>query len=196
MSRTPTSDARLLEAASSEALCASRWERIDLETRRPGSEHEALLLARAAELAMSPVGRDQLMSLAIEHGLRDVLADTPLVEISVPSAERTRIARGVFGRAPHRASETDALVVRIEEEHACRLGREARFDLLPGRLLQEATLHELLWDHPDIPASDDARLAMLCLVPKLFERVDALSGGWSWGSLPRWFNLNLGRDAR
>ena len=145
---------------------------------------------------MSPVGRDQLMSLAIEHGLRDAPADAPLVEISVPAAERTRIATGVFERAPHRASETDALVVRIEEDHAFRLGREARFDLLPGRLRQEATLHELLWDHPAIPASDDARLTMLCSVPKLFERVDALSSGWSWGSLPRWFNLTFGRDAR
>lgn len=196
MTRTPTSDARLLEAASSEALGEARWERIDLETRRSGPAYGELLLARAAELAMSPVGRDQLMSLALEHGVDDAVADTPLLEISVPLSERAIIAKRVFARAPHRASETDDLVFQIEEGHARRLGLEARFDLLPGRLLQEATLQDLLWDHPAIPASDDARLAMLCSIPKLLERAEELSGGWSLWLFPRWFRSVSNRGAR
>lgn len=195
MPRTSDSDARLLAAASSEALCAARWERIDLETRRPGAAHRELLLARAAELALSPVGRDQLMSLALERGASSVDPDASLIDTSVRPAERARIARSVFGRGPRRSSETEALVVQIEDEHARRLGREARFDLMPERLLQDAILQELLWDHPDIPASDDTRLTMLCSVPRLRERSEDLSSGWSWGALPRWFNAFLKRAA-
>lgn len=195
MPRTSDSDAQLLAAASSDALCAARWERIDLETRRPGAGHREMLLARAAELAMSPVGRDQLMSLALERGAQTGDPDAPLIDLSDRSAERARIAQSVFGRGPRRSSETEALAVQIEEEHARRLGREARFDLLPERLLQDAILQELLWDHPDIPASDDTRLTMLCSVPRLRERSEDLSSGWSWGALPRWFNAFLKRAA-
>lgn len=194
MPRTSDSDAQLLAAASSDALCAARWERIDLETRRPGAGHRELL-ARAAELATSPVGRDQLMSLALERGAQTGDPDASLIDLSDRSAERARIAQSVFGRGPRRSSETEALAVQIEEEHARRLGREARFDLLPERLLQDAILQELLWDHPDIPASDDTRLTMICSVPRLRERSEDLSSGWSWGALPRWFNAFLKRAA-
>lgn len=188
MTRTTDSDARLLAAATADAVSAARWERIDLEARRPLMAHRDLLLAKAAELAMSPIGRDQLMSLALEYSVRDVDPDAPLLDIPARPAERAMIARRVFVRGPHRTSETESLVVQIEERHARRLVREARFDLLPGCLLQDATLQELLWDHPDIPATDDARLAMLCSIPKLLERIEDLQGGWSWGTLPRWFS--------
>lgn len=78
----PGSDSvRLVEAASAEALRAARWESIDLATRRPDGAHRDLLLARAAELAMSPVARDQLMSLALERGALESQPDTSLIDV-------------------------------------------------------------------------------------------------------------------
>lgn len=196
MTRTTDSEARLLAAAASEVQSAAWWERIDLETRRPGLNHQELLLARAAELAMSPIGREQLMSLALERSVDGVDRETPLISPAVPSAERAGIVKRVFECGPRRSVETGALVSQIEEGHARRLGREARFDLLPGRLLRDAILHEMLWDHPDIPASYDVRLTMLCSIPKLIERSEDLSCGWSWKALPRWFSSGAGRGVR
>ena len=83
-------------------------------------------------------------------------------------------------------------MVQIEEEHARRLGREARFDLLPQRLLQDAMLQELFWDYPDIrPAPISGSL----LRPRLRERYDDLSSGWPWGALKRLLNSILKRTA-
>lgn len=195
MTRGTASDASLLAAVSSEALCAARWERIDLQTRRPDMAHDELLLARAAELAMSPIGRDQVMSLALEHVVRDAAVDVSLLEGSPPGDERARIAKRVFECGPRRAAETEALVAQIEETHARRLGREARLDLLAERIGQEATLQERLWDHPAIPANDGVRLAMLCSIPKLRDLHEALSGGGVWRALPRWFGF-VNRGAR
>lgn len=193
MTRMPDSDAMLLEAAASEAISAARWERVDLEARRPGEAHTDLILGKAAELAFSPIGRDQLMSLALVKGVRDPEGAGPLLETSVSPAERAAIAERVFRYAPHRASETEALVSRIEERNARRLGRDSRFDLLPQRIRQDAALQERLWDHPIIPADDEVRLAMLCSVPKLLERAEALSGDWPWRLVTGWLAPFVGR---
>lgn len=195
MTRMRASDAMLLEAAASEAKSAAWWERVDLEARRPGEGHADLILGKAAELAFSPIGRDQLMSLALEKGVRDPDGPEPLLETSAPPSERAVIAQRVFRQAPHRTSETEALVVRIEERNARRLGHDNRYDLLPQRMRQEVALQEILWDHPAIPAGDDVRLAMLCSVPKLLERVEALSGDWPWRILTRWVAPFVGRGA-
>lgn len=189
MIRTTHSDAELLAAATAQAVSAARWERIDLGARKPHMLPDDLLLAKAAELALSPIGRDQLMSLALEHGVRDGDQGAALLDVSAPLAERAVIAIRVFRSAPRRASETEALVVQIEERHAQDLGERARFDLLPGRLFQEATLQELLWDHPAIAAPDEVRMAMVCSIPKLRERSADLDGGWSWLDLSRWFGV-------
>ena len=145
MTRIRASDAMLLEAAASEAISAARWERVDLEARRPGEAHTDLILGKAAELAFSPIGRDQLMSLALVKGVRDPDSAGPLVEPSVPPAERAAIAERVFRHAPHRASETEALVLRIEERNTRRLASNSRFDLLPLGIRQDAALQEVLW---------------------------------------------------
>lgn len=195
----PGSDSvRLVEAASAEALRAARWESIDLATRRPGGAHRDLLLARAAELAMSPVARDQLMSLALERGALESQPDTSLIDVQERSHERARIAKRVFGSDPHRASETEALVALIEARHSSGPAQDGRFDRLSERLEQDAILHEALWDHPDIPASDAVRLAMLCAIPKLRDRAEALSPpAWPWlSALLRWFNPVSGRGVR
>lgn len=195
MTRMCASGTMLLEAAASEAISAAWWERVDLEARRPGEGHAELILDKAAELAFSPIGRDQLMSLALEKGVRDPGGPEPLVETSVPPAERMVIAKRVFQHAPHRTSETEALVARIEKRNARQLGHDTRYDLLPQRMRQEAALQEVLWDHPAIPAGDDVRLAMFCSVPKLLERSEALSDDWPWRILSLWIAPVIGRDA-
>lgn len=195
MKRMRASDAMLLDAAASEATSAAWWERVDLEARRPGECHADLILGKAAELACSPIGRDQLMSLALEKGVRDPDGPESLIDTSVPPATRAEIAKRVYRHAPQRTSETEALVVRIEERNARQLGRDTRYDLLPQRMRQEAALQEVLWDHPAIPAGDDVRLAMLCSVPKLLERSEALSGDWPWRIMSRWIAKVVGRGA-
>ena len=195
MTRMRASGAMLLEAAASQAISAAWWEQVDLEARRPGVDHADLILGKAAELAFSPIGRDQLMSLALVKGVRDPAGPGPLIETSVLPAERAAIAKRVFRHAPHRTSETEALVVRIEEWNARQLGRDSRYDLLPQRIRQEAKLQEILWDHPAIPAGDDVRLAMLCSVPKLVERSEALSDDWPWRILCRWIAPVVGRGS-
>jgi len=195
MTRMSASDATLLQAAASEAISAAWWDRLDLEARRPGEAITDLILGKAAELAFSPIARDQLMSLALMTGVRDTDGTKVLIETSVPPAERAIIAERVFRQGPHKASDTDALVAQIEERNTRDLDHDARFDLLPQRIRQDAALQELLWDHPDIPARDDVRLAMLCSIPKLLERVETLSGSLPWRLVTRWLNRITGRGA-
>ena len=196
MTHMRDSDATLLEAAASEAVTAARWERLDLEARRPGGAHVDLILAKAAELATSPIGRDQLMSLALAAGGRNSDAADLLVRSFTPSAERAVITERVVRLGPHLAAKTEALVVQIEERNARRLGDDARFDLLPHRMRQEAALQESLWNHPAIPAGDEVRLAMLCSIPKLLERVDALSSDWPKRLVTRWIGRFADRGAQ
>ena len=40
---------RILDAAVADAIAAAQWDRIDLQTRRPGQDPKDLLLAKAAE---------------------------------------------------------------------------------------------------------------------------------------------------
>jgi hypothetical protein len=54
----------VLEAACAEAFAAARWDQAELSTRWPGVEASALILAKAAECALSPIARDQLLSVA------------------------------------------------------------------------------------------------------------------------------------
>ena len=183
-------DAKIVSAAIAEAASGAQWDRVDLETRRPGPTADELMLAKAAELAMSPVARDQLMSLALEHGAQHFHPDYPLIDIDCGPEAREPVAQRIFALGPHKASDTDAVVAMIEERHSRRLCQDARFDLLADCIRQEAILQEALWDHPDIPAADDVRLAMLCSVPRLRERAEALSSSTRIWRLPilRWFS--------
>ena len=174
-------ETRLVEAALSDAISAARWERIDLETRRPDCAHREWILAKASELAMSPIARDQLLSLALEQSAEGGAMNDPLIDIDCASRERALIAKRIFGLGAHKAAETEALVRAIEERHSRRLGPDACFDLLPQYLEQDAVLHESLWDHPALPGDDSVRLAMLCSVPRLRDRQQDLTApakGW------------------
>lgn len=174
-------ETRLVEAALSDAVSAARWERIDLETRRPDCAHREWILAKASELAMSPIARDQLLSLALEQSAEGGAMNDPLIDIDCANRERALIATRIFGLGAHRAAETEALVRAIEERHLRRLGPDVRFDLLPQYLEQDAVLHESLWDHPALPGDDSVRLARLCSVPRLRDRQQDLTvptRGW------------------
>lgn len=174
----------LLDAACAEALAAARWDEADLSTRWPGVEAGSLMLAKAAECALSPIARDQLLSLAIERVIDDRDPTAPLLQPEAEVDRRAEIARLVFALGPHRSSETEALVRSIEERHAHRLEDRAPPARLAIFLRDDAALHETLWDHPDIPAGPDIRLAMLCAVPRLRDRADeltAMRSGWLRG---------------
>lgn len=174
-------ETRIIEAALADAVSAARWEWIDLATRRPDCVHREWILGRAAELAMSPIARDQLLSLALERSDEDGALNHPLIDIDGSPRERAVIAKRVFSLGAHKAAETEALVRAIEERHSRQLGADASFDRLPERLEQDAVLHESLWDHPDLPGSNSVRMAMLCSVPKLRDRVQDLTAsakGW------------------
>lgn len=195
MRRSNSLHTRLAGAALAEAVADAGWRRVDLETRRPDSAHHELILATAAELATSPVARDQLLSLALERQARRA---PPLFEIECDPADRDRIAARVFRLGPHRGSETAALVRMIEDQHARRLGPDARFDRVAEGLEQDAVLQECFWDHPAIPAGDFVRLAMLCSIPKLRDRAQELSlQGSIWPlSMTRWLARALPRAGR
>jgi hypothetical protein len=172
---------RILDAACAEALAAARWDQADLSTRWPGPEAGPLLLAKAAECALSPVGRDQLLSLAIERVLGEDDREARLLDWETDPDERARIARQVFAFGPNRASETDALVELVESRHARRVHGRTAPTRLAAHLREDAVLHEVLWDHPGIPAGHHIRLAMLCAIPRLRDRADELTTrrpGW------------------
>lgn len=189
-------DDRLVQAAVAEAISTARWERIDLETRRPDSTHSDLMLAKAAELAMSPLARDQLMSLAFERFGHGHQPDGPLIGEANAADERARVASQVFSAGPHKAADTEALVLAVEARHAARLRQDACSRLLAQCLEQEAALQEALWDHPDIPAGDTVRLTMLCSIPSLRARAEDLSSsGLSvWQMIRGWFTPLSRRD--
>lgn len=170
---------RLLGVACAEALAAARWDHADLATRRPGADVSAMLLAKGAECALSPIGRDQLLSLALERVGTGDDSLAPLVDPRVEADRRTGIAVEVFRLGPHSASETRRLVEAIQVREAAPEVRTSRARLA-RRLRQEAALHEMLWDHPAIPAGPGVRLAMLCTIPQLRDRADELTAGCAW----------------
>jgi hypothetical protein len=180
---TPTewNSGAILEAACAEALAAARWDEVDLSTRWPGADAGALLLAKAAECALSPIARDQLLSVAIERVVAGGDPGGPLLAARPDPDERARIAKEAFAYGPNRASETEALVAAIEDRHARPAHGGIDAVELAARLREDAVLHELLWDHPDLPAGHQIRLAMLCAIPRLIDRADELTAG-----RPRW----------
>lgn len=192
------STARLVEAALAEAVADARWRRLDLESRRPLQDRRDLMLAQAAELALSPIGRDQLMSLALEWGAEDDEEDRRLIDVRSSSERRTPMADRILALTPPAGPETEALVSSLEARHARRLRPEIRFDLLSDCLEHDAILNEALWDHPDIPAGDDVRRAMLRAVSRLRERARDLSvsaPAW-WRPARRWITTLSSRGAR
>lgn len=181
---------RLIDAAVADAVSAAQWERTDLETRRPDQAPDELMLAKAVELAMSPIARDQLLSLALEHSVQHPSSARSVIDVDCCSRERSLIADRIFAMGPHPASESEGVVLAVEGRHSRRVRQDVRFDLVAECLRQDAILQEAFWDHPGIPATDDVRLTMLCSIPKLQDRAQELSSsasGW-WAPFSRLFS--------
>lgn len=166
--------------ATVDALMAAQWQCADLLSRKSSTLAGELLRGHAAELASSPIARDQILSKALDAAAADLEADrAPLRDGAAfffrdppPCATAKLVVREQVFRhhgVPGRAS--DDVAAELERRHRpdCRADHE-----LSARLADEARLHELLWDDPRLPGEDHTRLIMLCAVPKMLERAQAL----------------------
>lgn len=175
----------LVAPAAVDALMAARWQCADLLARKSPDAARELLLGRAAELASSPIGRDQILSRALEAAAADLAAGRSPLQDGVaffcrdnsPCYTARQIVREqVFRHAgvPRRASY--AAAVELERRH--RADGDADHALCE-RLAAEGRLHELLWDDPRLPADTHTRLIMLCAVPKVIERAQTLDPSYA-----------------
>jgi hypothetical protein len=173
-------DPDVIASAAIVALMDARWESSDLLSRRAPQLTPDLLRGHAAELAASPIGRDQLLSIALDAAARDLdqgrsaLANGALFLIDDPSPEaeaRTAVRNAALsqGGVPLAESQRVADDIEQRQRRECIEVRE-----LSLRLTAEARLQELLWDDPRIPADSRTRLVMLCSVPRLLRRAEEL----------------------
>jgi hypothetical protein len=177
-SRRDRAGGDVLATVALRAVSEARWQAADVLSRKPAPVALDLLRARAAELAMSPLGRDQVMSVALLTVVDDVtdggppLADGALFFFGASMEPRRRLPmqRRVFAALRPCDGEADAVVRQLEAEHPpATPGAE-----IAARLLDDARLHKQLWDDPRIPADLETRLVMLCSVPRLVDRAREL----------------------
>lgn len=172
----------VVAAAAIRAMMDARWEAADLLSRKSPSAAQDFLRARAAELATSWSGRDQVMSVALDAAADDLQQGSPplgsgaLFFFARPPApaDKVDVQRAVFARLGAEDLEVDNVVARLEAEHRGELSGASAFAELSRRLLNDARLHKHLWDDPRIPAGPDLRLVMLCSVPRLIDRARAI----------------------
>lgn len=178
MARTRDLRPDLLHRAAALAAGEACWEALELLTRRSASHAVELLRARAAELVGVPVGRDQLLAIALEAAAEDLAAGRkPMVDgaaffLRQPPAALARLRwQGlVLGLAGFREEAADAAAIAVERK--CLGPRGAHVH--PDRLMEEAQLQKALWDDPRISADAATRRAMLCSLPRLVERASDL----------------------
>jgi regulator of nucleoside diphosphate kinase len=169
-----------VRAAAVAALAVARWEAADLLSRRPPELVPDLLDGRAVELALSPLGADQVLSLVLEAGARDLRAGRPvladgvlfLVRDGPPDAAARRAVRQGVPRRPADVFVRDLeLVEELEARHRATGVAGAA---LAERLIADARLHAALWDDPRIPAGPAVRRLMRASVPLILDRVRRL----------------------
>jgi hypothetical protein len=143
-----------------------------------GAPH--LLRAHAAEMAVSPIGRDQVLSLALTRAAEDLeqgrspdAADLNLFfeGAEVTAEARLEVRRRVFQQGALPVAESRRVVEVLERRF---LPECATLRALSRRLTEEARLHERLWDDPRLACDGRTRLIMLASVSKLLERADEL----------------------
>lgn len=180
MSSRDDEPADLVAAAAVDALMTARWQCADLLARKSPEMARDLLRGHAAELASSPIAHDQILSRALDAAAADLEARRPPLQDGVGfffrgqppcSTAKLIVREQVFrGRGvPARVSDDAAAELERRFRPECRADHD-----LSGRLSDEARLHELLWDDPRLPAETHTRLIMLCTVPKVVERAQAL----------------------
>lgn len=173
-------DPDVVASAAIAAVMAARWESSDALSRRPAELASDLLRTRARQLATSPAGRDQLLSVALAVAAADIEAGRPaladgalfLLEEPTPDQAAREVLRAAVLRQGGVAVAESQRVADDAERRQGRDGVEA--GALSQRLRAEARLHELLWDDPRLPAAARTRLVMLCAIPRLLQRAAEL----------------------
>jgi hypothetical protein len=175
--------ADVLRGACIRAFMEAGWEISGHVSRAGEAGAPALLLESAADHAASPAGHEQLVALALRTAAEDLRRrDPPLVSgalfldvLPLDAAERLRIQRAVLAAVGSAEREADALTGWLERRHwdaAPQVGAVAE---VAERLLDDARLHKRLWDDPRLDMDVQARLAMVCSMPRLVERAHALT---------------------
>lgn len=170
----------IIAAALLGALIEARWRSGDLLSRKSAELAPDLLRGHAAEMAFSPIGRDQVLSLALSAAADDLEAGR------LPSDERASFLRapgpddsarsGIRRRTILLGASGGSEARGVVEELERRYRPECRNELeLSGRLNEDAVLHDLLWDDPRLPCEDPVRLVMLSSGSKLVERAGVLA---------------------
>jgi hypothetical protein len=175
------SESHVVAAALLGAFTEARWRRSDLLSRKPADLAPDLLRGHAAEMAFSPIGRDQVLSLALFAAANDLDAgrapsDERAAFLCAPAPDesaRLTVRARTLSLSLAGASEARGVVEELERRH--RPECDGGF-ALSERLRNDASLHELLWDDPRLPCADLVRLTMLFSVPRLLERADVLAG--------------------
>lgn len=180
MTRPPTPPENPVAVAAVEALLAARWEVAELLSRRPSRVAADLLRGHAAELAMSALADDQLLSLALDRAAQDIEAGDPPLQAGVPfllddSDGLAGARESVGGIVLQQPGEPAPTPVHLAAEIERRLLDERPTPTeLSDRLAAKARLQEALWNDPRLPAEPSVRLAMLCCIPMLAERAAEL----------------------
>lgn len=161
--------ARAIQAVSEEA----RWEAFDLLSRRGAEAAPELLRGRSGELAVSPAGRDQLLSLAldqtaasIQRGGKMPMSDlaTLLVLHPLSDAAAARVqaeAERLIQSEASAVSQYALDVVRSAE------GSPGATSLPSDLLYEQARLNEVCWREARLPAEWPIRALMLASIPSL-----------------------------
>ncbi len=165
-------------AAVSAALAEARWQSRELVSRRPPKAAADLLRGQAGEMAFSPIARDQILGLALsaaaaelERGSR-LVTELDVLDGPAPSEALRQLVRAeAYRSGPLPASQSRKVAETLERRRRLEGGSERD---LAERLREEAALHTRLWDDPRLPSDSLGRLVMLCAVPKLLERAEAL----------------------
>lgn len=170
----------IVASAALGALSEARSRGADLVARRSREAACEQLRGLAAEMASSPIGRDQVLRLALMAAAENLERGEPVEAAGAqaflgrpPAVERERleIRRRVFQAGGTPAAESARVADSLERRHRPECANASE---LSERLMEDATLHEILWDEPRLACDDRTRLVMLLSVPKLLERAEQL----------------------
>jgi hypothetical protein len=187
----PPDDRRgdLIASAALGAVMEARWHAQDLLSRKPRNAAPSLLRGLAGEMSFSPVARNQVLSVALnlvadaleQDGDIYAIGALEVLERLGPSeADRLAVRREVLAGGSTPTTEPRQVVETLESHYRpdCRSSA-----VLARRLRDEASLHELLWDHPKLACDHGTRLVMVFSVLALLERADEIDpkgarAGW------------------
>jgi hypothetical protein len=175
-----THKGHIVASAALGALSEARWRSRDVLSGKSAEAAPGLLRGHAAELAVSPIGRDQLLGAALLAAADDLERGRPfrfdghmaLPEPPPSEAERTRIRREAFGAGAIPTAESRKVLEDLEVRYRPECGSAAE---LSARLEADANLHEAVWDDPRLACAPRTRLVMLFSVPKLLDRAEELA---------------------